>query len=59
MCYKVNGTIVPCIKQELLEIIELKDQCLNMRGGTPIQHLEGIPNDVTGVTLIWKTPLST
>ena len=34
MYYKVNGTIVLCIKQELSEIIELKDHCLSMRGNT-------------------------
>ena len=38
MYYKVNGTVVLCIKQESLEIIELKDECLNMRGGTPLPH---------------------
>ena len=36
--YWVIGTIVLYIKQELLEIIELKDQCLNMRGGTPLPY---------------------
>ena len=59
MYYKVNGTIVLSIKQELLEIIELKDQCLNMRGGTPLPHLGEISNDVTGVTFTGKTALST
>ena len=57
--YRVNVTIVLYIKQESLEIIELKDQCLNIRGEIPLPHLEGVPNDVTGVTSIGKTPLIT
>ena len=39
MYHKVNGTIVLSIKQESLEIIELKDQCLNMKEETLLPHL--------------------
>ena len=68
MYYMVNGTIVLCIKQELFEIFELKDQCLNMRGGTPLpllgeslmatwgdSHRENTPWYVRGVNSALKS----
>ena len=55
----VSGTIVIYIKEELLEITKQKNKYLNILWGTPLLHQRGTPGDITGVTLVRETSLST